>query len=138
MMQAVILAGGEGTRLRPMTCNTPKAMVPLLNRPFLEHLLDYLKQHGIRDVVLTMGYLPERVQSYFGNGSQFEVRLAYLIERSPLGTAGAVKNAEALLKEPFLVINGDILTEIDLTAMIRQHREIKPKVSIALTPVDNP
>src|SRR3990172_6320685 len=108
-MQAVILAGGEGTRLRPLTCNTPKAMVPLLNRPFLEHLLLYLKQHGVRDVILTMSYLPECVQSYFGDGSLLGIKLTYLVEKMPLGTAGAVKNAQSLLLGPFLVLNGDIL-----------------------------
>ena len=137
-MEAVILIGGEGTRLRPLTCNTPKAIVPLLNRPFLEHLLRYLKKHGIRDVILAMGYLPDPVQSCLGDGTELGVQLTYLVEESLLGTAGAVKNAESFLDGPFIVFNGDILTEIDLTAMIRQHREIKPKVSIALTPVDNP
>ncbi|MFC2004490.1 sugar phosphate nucleotidyltransferase [Chloroflexota bacterium] len=137
-MKAVILIGGEGTRLRPLTCNTPKAMVPILNRPFLERLLHYLKKHGIRDIILAMGYLPTPIQSSLGDGTQFGVHITYLVEESPLGTAGAVKNAESLLDEPFAVFNGDILTEIDLTAMTQRHQEIKPKVSIALTPVDNP
>ncbi|MFC1861882.1 sugar phosphate nucleotidyltransferase [Chloroflexota bacterium] len=137
-MQAVILIGGEGTRLRPLTCNTPKALVPILNRPFLEHLLCYLEKHGIRDIILTMGYLPDAIQRSLGDGAQFGVHITYLVEESPLGTAGAVKNAESFLEGPFTVLNGDILTEIDMTAMIRRHQEIKPKVSIALTPVDNP
>jgi len=137
-MQAVILVGGEGTRLQPLTGNIPKAMVPILNRPFLEHLLRYLEKHGIRDVILAMGYLPDPIQSCFGDGSQFGVRLTYLVEKVPLGTAGAVKNAESLLDGPFIVVNGDILTEIDLTTMMNRHQKIKPKVSIALTPVDNP
>jgi len=137
-MKAVILIGGEGTRLRPLTCNTPKAMVPILNRPFLEHLLRYLEKHGVRDVILTMGYLPDPIQNHLGNGGQFGVKITYLVEESPLGTAGAVKNAESFLDGPFVVFNGDILTEIDLTDMIKRHQEIKPKASIALTPVDNP
>lgn len=137
-MKAVILVGGEGTRLRPLTCNTPKAVVPVLNHPFLEHLLVYLKQHGITDIILAMGYNPEPIQKCLGDGAQLGIRLTYLVEQSPLGTAGAVKNAEALLDETFLVFNGDVLTEIDLTAMIQHHREIKPRVTIALTPVDNP
>ena len=137
-MKAVILVGGEGTRLRPLTCNIPKAMVPILNRPFLEHLLRYLEKHGVRDVILAMGYLPDPIQSCFGDGAELGVRLTCLVEESPLGTAGAVKNAESFLDEPFIVFNGDILTEIDLTAMMRRHQEIKPKASIALTPVDNP
>lgn len=137
-MKAVILVGGEGMRLRPLTCNTPKAIVPILNRPFLEHLLDYLKGHGINDAILAMSYLPDPIQSCLGDGSQLGVRLTYLVEESPLGTAGAVKNAEQYLDEPFLVFNGDVITEIDLTAMMKHHKEVKPKVSIALTPVENP
>ena len=137
-MQAVILVGGEGTRLRPLTCNTPKAMVPVLNRPFLEHMLRYLEKHGVRDVVLALSYLPGPVQGLLGDGTDFGVRLTYLTEESPLGTAGAVKNAEPFLDGPCVVINGDILTEIDLTAMVKRHQQIRPKVSIALTRVDNP
>jgi mannose-1-phosphate guanylyltransferase len=137
-VKAVILVGGEGTRLRPLTCNIPKAMVPILNRPFLEHLLRYLEKHGISDAILAMGYLPDPVQSHLGDGSHFGIQISYLVEESPLGTAGAVKNAESFLDETFIVFNGDILTEIDLTAMIKRHREINPEVTIALTPVDNP
>jgi mannose-1-phosphate guanylyltransferase len=137
-MKAVILVGGEGTRLRPLTCNTPKAIVPILNRPFLEHLLDYLKRHGVNDAILAMGYLTDPIQNCLGDGSQLGVRLTYLVEESPLGTAGAVKHAESYLDGPFIVFNGDIITEIDLTAMVKWHKEVKPKVSIALTPVDNP
>jgi mannose-1-phosphate guanylyltransferase len=137
-MKAVILVGGEGTRLRPLTCNTTKAMVPILNRPFLEHLIRYLKEHKITDIILAMSYLPDRIQGYFGDGAELGVRLTYLTEEQPLGTAGAVKNAEALLDEPFFVFNGDILTGMDLTAMMRLHRKTKPRISIALTPVDNP
>ncbi len=137
-MKAVILVGGEGTRLRPLTCNTPKAMVPILNRPFLEHAIRYLRGHGIGEIILAMGGLPDPLQSYFGDGSQLGVRMTYLVEESPLGTAGAVKNAESFLDGPFIVFNGDILTEIDLTAMMRRHREIRPTASIALTSVDNP
>jgi mannose-1-phosphate guanylyltransferase len=137
-MKAVILVGGEGTRLRPLTCNTPKAIVPILNRPFLEHLLGYLQEHGVTDAILAIGYLPDPIRSCLGDGAQLGVRLIYLVEESPLGTAGAVKNAESYLDEPFLVFNGDIITEIDLTAIMKRHKEVKPKVSIALTPVDNP
>jgi len=137
-MKAVILVGGEGTRLRPLTCNTPKAIVPILNRPFLEHLLGYLKEHGVTDAILAMGYLPDPIQRCLGDGTQLGVQLTYLVEESPLGTAGAVKNAESYLDGPFLVFNGDIITGIDLTAMMKRHKEVKPKVSIALTPVDNP
>jgi len=137
-MKAVILVGGEGTRLHPLTFNTPKAMVPILNKPFLEYLILYLKGHQVKDIILTTSYLPDRIQSYFGDGAEWGVHLSYLVEETPLGTAGAVKNAEALLDEPFFVINGDVVTGIDLTAMMSRHRKLKPKVSIALTPVDNP
>lgn len=137
-MKAVILVGGEGTRLRPLTCNIPKAMIPILNKPFLEYLILYLKEHSVRDIILTTSYLPDHIQSYFGDGTGSGVHLSYLIEEQPLGTAGAVKNASSFLDEPFFVINGDIVTGIDLTAMMSQHQKIKPKVSLALTPVDNP
>lgn len=137
-MKAVMLVGGEGTRLRPLTCNTIKAMVPILNRPFLEHAIGYFKKHGIEEIILAMGYLPQAIQSYFGDGAPLGVHLTYLVEGSPLGTAGAVKNAESFLDETFLVFNGDILTEIDLNDMIKRHKKTKPKASIALTPVDNP
>ncbi|MFC1961600.1 sugar phosphate nucleotidyltransferase [Chloroflexota bacterium] len=137
-MKAVILIGGEGTRLRPLTCNIPKAMVPILNKTFLEHLLLYLKQHGISEVILAMGYLPDPIQSHLGDGVGLGMKITYLVEEEPLGTAGAVKNAASLLEVAFLVFNGDILTEINLTGMIARHREVKPKVSIALTPVEDP
>jgi len=137
-MKAVILVGGEGTRLRPLTCNTTKAMVPILNMPFLEYVIRYLKGHGIKDVILAMSYLPDRIQGHLGDGTELGVKLSYAIEKEPLGTGGAIKNAEAQLTEPFFVLNGDVLTGIDLTAMMSRHRKVKPRVSIALTPVDNP
>ncbi len=139
-MKAVILVGGQGTRLHPLTFNTPKAMVPILNKPFLEYLILYLKEHGVRDIILTTSYLPDRIQSYFGDGAGSGVHLTYLVEDVPLGTAGAIKNAESFLDgdAPFFVVNGDIVTGMDLTAMMSQHRQKKPGVSLALTPVDNP
>ncbi|OGO02606.1 MAG: hypothetical protein A2Y72_04435 [Chloroflexi bacterium RBG_13_53_26] len=137
-MQAVLLVGGEGTRLRPLTCKTVKAMVPILNRPFLEHLVSYLAQHGIDDIILTLCYLPDTIEKYFGDGSGFGVKLTYVMEESPLGTAGAVKNAERYLDDTFFVFNGDIFTDLDLKAMLSFHREQKAKATIALTPVDDP
>jgi len=137
-MKAVILVGGEGTRLRPLTCNKVKPLVPVLNRPFLEHLVDHLKRHGIREIILTLGHLAEQIQEYFGDGGRFGVSMTYLIEDSPLGTAGGVKNAEPLLETSFLVFNGDIFSDIDLTNMMDFHREKKADTSIALTPVDDP
>jgi len=137
-MKAVILAGGEGTRLRPLTCNIPKSMVPILNRPFLEHVIDYLKSHGIDDIILTLCYLPHHIQSHFGDGRDLDVKLTYVIETSPLGTAGAVKNVARHLGETFFVFNGDIFTDLDLTRMMELHRERGAKVTIALTPVEDP
>ena len=139
-MRAVILVGGEGTRLRPLTCNIPKPMVPVANRPFLEHMLNHLKRHGIDDVVLAVCYLPDHISSYFGDGSALGMRLAYIVEEAPLGTAGAVRNVHE--REPFgstfLVFNGDVYTDLDLTAMIESHRELRATASIALTPVEDP
>jgi mannose-1-phosphate guanylyltransferase len=137
-MKAVILVGGEGTRLRPLTCNISKTMVPVLNKPLLEHLILYLKKHGIRDIILSMGYLPTHIQKYFGDGAELDVRLTYVVEETPLGTAGAVKNVAAYLDGTFLVCNGDVVTGIDLTEMIARHRINSPRVSLALTPVENP
>ena len=137
-MKAVILVGGEGIRLRPLTCNTTKAMVPILNIPFLEYVLRYLKGHGIKDVILAMSYMPDHIQGQLGDGSELGVHLHYAIEKEPMGTGGAIKNAEAGLTEPFFVLNGDVLTSIDLSAMMKLHHKVKPRVSIALTPVDDP
>jgi mannose-1-phosphate guanylyltransferase len=137
-MKAVILVGGEGTRLRPLTCNTTKAMVPVLNKPFLEHLLGYLKGHGVTDIILAMSYLPHRIQGHFGDGAKMGVRLSYLIEKEPLGTAGAVKNADSYLDESFLMLNGDVFTDLDITAMIDFHRRSQAVATIATTPVDDP
>ena len=137
-MKAVILIGGEATRLQPLTCNTPKAMVPVLNIPLLEHVIAHLSQHQIKDIILAQGILSQPIESHFKDGSQFGVRLIYVIEEKPLGTAGAVKNAEEHLDEAFLVLNGDIFTDLDITAMLDYHREKKAKATIALTPVDDP
>jgi len=137
-MKAVILVGGEATRLRPITCDIPKAMVPVLNTPFLEHVIRYLSKHQIDDIILAQGHPQQPIESYFGDGSQFGVRLSYSIEDTPLGTAGAVKNAEGYLDETILVLNGDIFTDLDITAMIASHLERKAKITIALTPVDDP
>ncbi|MCX5991153.1 MAG: NDP-sugar synthase [Chloroflexi bacterium] len=137
-MQAVLLVGGQGTRLRPLTCNTVKAMVPVLNKPFLEHLIRYLAGHGVDDIIVTLCYLPDCIESYFGDGSSFGVKLTYVMEETPLGTAGAVRNADKYLDEVFFVFNGDIFTDLDLRAMLSFHRKRKAKVTIALTPVEDP
>jgi len=137
-MKAVILAGGEATRLRPLTCNTPKVMVPVLNRPFLEHVIGHLSQHQVREITIAQSHHQQSIKNYFGDGQQFRVRLRYTVENIPLGTAGAVKNASKYLDETFLVLNGDIFTDLDIMAMMEFHQREKAKVTIALTPVDDP
>ena len=137
-MKAIILVGGEATRLLPLTCNIPKAMVPVLNTPFLEHVIRYLGQHQVESIILTQSHLAPAIESYFGDGSQFGIKLSYTVEDTPLGTAGAVKNAERYLDETFLVLNGDVFTDLDITAVIGFHRERKAKATIALTPVEDP
>jgi len=135
---AVILVGGEGTRLRPLTNGIPKPMLPVLNHPFLEHTIHYLAKYGITEIILALSYLPEAIKDYFGDGRPFGVRLHYTIEDSPLGTAGAVKNAEQYLDSTFAVLNGDIFTDLDMAAMFAFHRKKKASSTIALTWVDNP
>ena len=137
-MQALILVGGEATRLRPLTCHMPKAMVPVMNIPFLEHVIVYLGGHGINDIVLAQGHLPKVMDDYFQDGSRLNAKLTYSLETKPMNTAGAVKNAEQHLTERFFVLNGDIFTDLDLTAMLKFHIQSKAKVTIALTPVEDP
>lgn len=133
------MAGGEGSRLRPLTLNRPKPMVPIVNRPLMEHTLRLLARHGITDILVTVHYLADEIQSYFGDGSDFDVQLTYVLEDEPLGTAGAVKQAEALLaKEPFLVISGDALTDCDLTSAVNFHKEKKVQTTIILSRVEQP
>lgn len=131
-MKALILVGGEATRLRPLTCNTPKAMVPVVNTPFLEHVVRHLRTHGVGEIVLALGYLSEPMKDYFVDGSRFGVKLIHVLEEKPMGTAGAVKNAEKYLDESFFVLNGDIFTDLDLTAMRRYHLDRGAKVTISL------
>lgn len=138
-MKAVILVGGQGTRLRPLTLGTPKPMVPLANKPFVSYVLEHLRNHGITDIVFSMGYLPEGIKSYFGDGSSLGIKLTYVVEDGPLGTAGAVKNVEEHVEDgDFIVLNGDILTDLDLTSMIAFHKENNAMGTIALTPVEDP
>jgi len=137
-MKAVILVGGEATRLQPLTCNIPKAMVPVLNIPFLEHVIRRLSSHQIRDIILAQSFLSQPIESYFGDGSQFGVRVSYTLEEIPQGTAGGIKNAEKYLDETSLVLNGDVFTDLDIMAMITFHLERRAKATIALTSVDDP
>ena len=138
-MKAVILVGGQGTRLRPLTLGTPKPMVPLANKPFVSYVLDRLKNHGISEVIFSMGYLPDGIKSYFGDGSDLGLKVTYVTEDKPLGTAGAVKNVEEHVRDgDFLVLNGDILTDLDLNGLIAFHNEKKAVGTLALTPVEDP
>jgi mannose-1-phosphate guanylyltransferase/phosphomannomutase len=137
-MKAVIMAGGEGTRLRPLTCNRPKPMVPVAGRPVMEHTVRLLKNHGMDNIAVTLQYLPDRITEYFGDGSSFGVRMRYYIEDRPLGTAGSVKNAEDFLDETFLVISGDALTDIDLAGAVSFHREKDAVATLVLKRVDVP
>lgn len=120
-MQAIVLVGGEGTRLRPLTYATPKPMVPILGVPFLARTMHRLRDAGIRDVILPAGYMPQAIVDYFGDGAELGMHITYVIEASPLGTAGAIKNVAQYIDGPFLVLNGDILTDLDLRAMIAEH-----------------
>ena len=137
-MKAVIMAGGEGTRLRPQTSNLPKPMLPLVGRPMMEHIVSLLRGHGITDIVVTVAFLPNAIRTYFGDGSELGVRMSYATEESPLGTAGSVRNAREQLTERFLVISGDVLTDIDLSAVIEYHEKKGALATIALCSVENP
>src|SRR5215510_1440664 len=118
-MKAVIMAGGEGTRLRPLTTNAPKPMLPIVNRPMMEHVIGLLRRHGFDEIVVTVAYLANSIRNYFGDGTDWGVQMVYATEESPLGTAGSVRNAAEHLTERFLVISGDVLTDVDLSAMVQ-------------------
>lgn len=137
-MQALILAGGEGTRLRPLTATVPKPVVPLVDRPFVAFMLDWLRRHGVDDVVISCGFMASGVRNVLGDGSAYGVRLRYVEEPRPLGTGGAIKFAEPLLDERVLVLNGDVLTDIDLTTQMAQHERTSARVTLALVAVDDP
>src|SRR5712691_6744933 len=137
-MKAVVMAGGEGTRLRPLTSNQPKPMVPIVGKPCMEHIIELLKQHGLEDIVVTVAFLPQAIRSYFGGGEALGVDISYSVEESPLGTAGSVRLAAGRLNDTFLVISGDALCDVDLTKLIEYHREKKASVTIGLKSVDNP
>ena len=137
-MKAVIMAGGRGTRLSPLTRRIPKPMVPLLDRPVMEYTVDLLHRSGIREVGVTLGHLPEVIRMYFGDGSRFLVRMTYAIEKNALGTAGGVKNLQDFLDEPFVVVSGDGVTDFDLREAMKVHKENGALVTIVLTQVENP
>jgi mannose-1-phosphate guanylyltransferase/phosphomannomutase len=138
-MKAVVMAGGEGTRLRPLTSHRPKPLAPVLNKPIMEHIILLLKEHGITEIVVTLHYLADEIEGYFGDGSDWGVQLYYSVEDTPLGTAGSVKQAEALLRdEPFVIVSGDALTDIDLGKAIEYHQRKQSLATIVLSHVPNP
>src|ERR1700686_91953 len=133
------MAGGEGTRLRPMTANQPKPLLPVANRPIMEHVLRLLKRHGFTETVVTVQFLASLVRNYLGDGEDVGMSLQYATEETPLGTAGSVKNAEDALRDtPLLVISGDALTDIVPSALVQAHKENGALVTVALTRVPNP
>jgi mannose-1-phosphate guanylyltransferase/phosphomannomutase len=137
-MKAVVMAGGEGTRLRPLTSMRPKPMVPIVNQPVMEHILGLVKHHGISEVVATLAFMPQVIEDYFGDGDEWGMELSYAIEETPLGTAGSVRNAAEALDDTFLVISGDALTDINLTEVIEFHKATGGAVTIALKRVPDP
>jgi mannose-1-phosphate guanylyltransferase len=137
-VQALILAGGEGTRLRPLTSTVPKPVVPLVDRPFIVFMLDWLRRHGVDDVVMSCGHMASGVRDVLGDGSELGIRLRFAEEPRPLGTGGALKFAESFLEDRFLMLNGDVLTDLDLTAQIAQHERTGARATLALTPVEDP
>lgn len=139
-MKAILLAGGKGTRLRPLTLHTPKPIVPIFDRPFLQYQIDLLRQvPEIDEIVLSLNYQPRRIEEVFGDGSDQGVHISYMVEPQPLGTGGAIKFAAGQYKgAPLVVFNGDVFTSVDLPAVLALHRERKAQATIVLTPVDNP
>jgi mannose-1-phosphate guanylyltransferase/phosphomannomutase len=137
-MKAVVMAGGEGTRLRPLTSNQPKPMVPVVGKPCMEHILELLRDHGMDDVIVTVAFLPQSIRSYFGQGETLGMQVGYSVEESPLGTAGSVRLAGRQLDETFLVISGDALCDVDLSALVAFHKKKGAAVTIGLKSVENP
>src|SRR5262249_29442199 len=138
-MKAILLAGGKGTRLRPLTIHTPKPIVPIFDRPFLRYQLDLLKSvPEIDEAILSLNYQPRRIEEMFGHGEDTGIGIRYVVEPTPLGTGGAIRYAGESLTESVVVFNGDVLTGVDLRAVIKLHRERRAKATIVLTPVPNP
>ena len=137
-MKAVILAGGLGTRLLPLTETTPKPLVPLQNKPVMEYSIELLKKHGITDIIVTICYLSEKIKNYFGDGSKWGVNITYVEERQPLGTAGCVKFAKEFLEDTFIIISGDALTDFDLQKGIQFHEEKDALMTIFMAKTKNP
>jgi mannose-1-phosphate guanylyltransferase / phosphomannomutase len=137
-MRAVVMAGGEGTRLRPLTSNQPKPMVPIVGKPCMEHILELLRKHGFEDVIVTLAFMPQAIRTYFGDGESLGINVEYSVEEAPLGTAGSVRLTSNRLEDTFLVISGDALCDFDLTKLVEFHQERESMVTIALKSVPNP
>ena len=138
-MKAILLAGGKGTRLRPLTLHTPKPIVPIFDKPFLSYQIGLLKQlPEVDEVILSLNYQPRRLEETFGDGSGIGMKLRYVVEPSPLGTGGAIRYAAQGIDDTLIVFNGDVMTAVDVAAVVRQHKARKAKATIVLTPVDNP
>jgi mannose-1-phosphate guanylyltransferase / phosphomannomutase len=137
-VKAVVMAGGEGTRLRPLTSNQPKPMVPIVGKPCMEHIVELLRRNGMEDVIVTVAFLPQAIRSYFGDGETLGVNIEYSVEESPLGTAGSVRLASGRLDDTFVVISGDALTDVNLEKIVEFHREEQAAVTIGLKSVENP
>lgn len=138
LTKAVILAGGLGTRLRPITYEIPKALIPVHGKPITEHLFDLLKKYGITDIIMCVGHMKDKIEAYFLDGSQFGLKLRYAEEDKPLGTAGPLRLAKKHLKETFVCMNGDELKNIDIDSMYELHKKNKALATIALTEVQDP
>lgn len=138
MMKALFLAGGKGIRLQPLTNGIPKPMVPILNKPLLERTMLHLKKSGISEIVISSCYQPKKIKDYFGNGERFGLKIQYIVEDIPLGTGGAIKNAEGLFDDTFAVFNSDILCDIDMLKMMDYHRRSRSIATIAATEVEDP
>ena len=137
-MKAIILVGGMGTRLQPLTLNYPKPMMPIANLPLLQHTISHLKRNGIEEIILSTYYYPEAFEEYFGDGKSFGVKITYVVEKEPLGTCGAVKNVEDQIDGTFIVLNGDVLTSVDVRRMVDFHKRHKATGTIYLSPVEDP
>lgn len=136
-IQAIILAGGLGTRLRPFTYEIPKPLIPVKGKPIIEHAILNFKKHGIINIVLSVGYHADKIKEYFGNGSKLGVNISYCVEEEPLGTGGAIRKASENCEETFIAINGDNLADFDWTSMIKAHKKRNAKISLALYPVED-
>ena len=138
MTKAIIMAGGEGTRLRPLTCNRAKPMIPVVNKPVIEHAIDLLKEHGIKDIIISLFFMPENIQNYFGDGSEWDVNITYSVEETPLGTAGGVRQAIGNSNDTFVILSGDGIIDFNITDILQFHKKKKSGFTIVLTRVNKP